>query len=270
MMGMEAAYVNMDDGYVEAMLRTLRKGILTDETYQQLKQVSTISEFKLVLEDSDYGSAIFENQAKDSQGGSDFEVVKLRRAMKEKLASELLFMKSQAVYPLNEFIERMLHGYQIDNVVFMIEGLRSGRSKAELDATCDPLGWFKDLKNIQPIEGDDYGSLYQNVLIDLPIGVYFRKFLNEITEGNAASDEVEERNADFIQQAMRDYNLQKIQLRVRKIWLNDLYDFCQTQLAETSAEVMSDFIAFEADCQLIQIISNSMMMGGGQNTVSRE
>jgi len=267
-MGAEAAYVNMDDGYVEAMLRTMRKGILGDETYQQLKQVSTISEFKLVLEDSDYGAAIFENQTKDNSGGSDFEVVKLRRAMKEKLASELMFMKSQAVYPLNEFIERMLHGYQIDNVVFMIEGLRSGRSKAELDATCDPLGYFKELKNVQPIEGDDYASLYQNVLIDLPVGVYFRKFLNEILEGVASDDQVD-MNADFISNTMKDFNLQQIQLRVRKIWLNEFYDFCQTRLEETSNAVMSDFISFEADCQLIQIISNSLMMAG-QNTVSKE
>ena len=50
---------------------------------------------------------------------------------------------------MNEFIERMLHGYQIDNVVFMIEGLKSGRSKAELENTADPLGYFKELKNIQ-------------------------------------------------------------------------------------------------------------------------
>lgn len=61
MMGLEAAYVNMDDGFVESMVRSLRKGILDENAYAQLKQVSNISEFKLVLEDSDYGSAIFEN-----------------------------------------------------------------------------------------------------------------------------------------------------------------------------------------------------------------
>lgn len=33
MLGLEAAYVNMDDGFVEAMLRSLRKGILDDNTY---------------------------------------------------------------------------------------------------------------------------------------------------------------------------------------------------------------------------------------------
>jgi len=138
------------------------------------------------------------------------------------------------VFPLSGFLEKMLHGYQIDNVVFIIEGLKSNRSLEELMRTADPLGMFPELKNIQPIEGDDYASLYQNVLVDLPVGVYFRKFLNEVTEG-AASDENSEIDAKFISDAMKDYNLQQIQLRVRKIWLNEFFDFCEVNLEETSA-----------------------------------
>lgn len=141
----------------------------------------------------------------------------------------------------------MLHGYQIDNVVFYLEGLKSNRTLEELERTADPLGMFPELKNIQPIEGDDYASLYQNVLVDLPVGVYFRKFLNEVTEG-ANSDENAEIDAKFIADAMKDYSLQQIQLRVRKIWLNEFYDFCQVHLEETSSFVMGDLLKFEADC----------------------
>jgi len=72
--------------------------------------------------------------------------------------------------------------------------------------TADPLGRFPELKNIKPIEGDDYASLYQNVLVDLPVGVYFRKFLNEVTEG-AMTDEKLEIDTKFISDAMQDYNL---------------------------------------------------------------
>jgi V-type H+-transporting ATPase subunit d len=118
--------------------------------------------------------------------------------MKEKLASELNFMKSQAVYPMNQFIEMMLHGYQIDNVVFVLEGLKSNRSLVELMKTCDPLGEFPELSQIQPIEGDDYASLYQNVLIDLPVGIYFRKFLNEVTESIRVADNESQVDAKFI------------------------------------------------------------------------
>jgi V-type H+-transporting ATPase subunit d len=72
----------------------------------------------------------------------------LRRAMKTRLATEIEFLRSQAVYPLNQFIERMLHGYQIDNVVFILEGLKSNRTLEELMRTADPLGQFAELKNI--------------------------------------------------------------------------------------------------------------------------
>lgn len=101
----------------------------------------------------------------------------------------------------------MLHGYQIDNVVFIIEGLKTGRNLEDLLKTSDPLGRFPELKNIQPIEGDDYASLYQNVLIDLPIGSYFRKFLDEVTAA-AQADENHEIDTKFISEAMADYSLQ--------------------------------------------------------------
>lgn len=72
--------------------------------------------------------------------------------------------------------------------------------------TADPLGYFPEMKNIQPIEGDDYASLYQSVLVDLPVGLYFRKFLNEITAG-AASDSNQDIDTKFIAEVMKDYSL---------------------------------------------------------------
>lgn len=61
MFGFEACYANMDDGYPEALLRSLRKGILDENVYSQLKATSNITEFKQVLEDTDYGADIFLN-----------------------------------------------------------------------------------------------------------------------------------------------------------------------------------------------------------------
>jgi len=49
-------FFNVDDGYPEAMIRSLRKGILKDDLYLQLKSCNNLNEFKLVLEDTDYGS----------------------------------------------------------------------------------------------------------------------------------------------------------------------------------------------------------------------
>jgi vacuolar-type H+-ATPase subunit C/Vma6 len=95
-----------------------------------------------VLEDTDYGSNIFAGQE------NEFEVQLLRKNMKEKLMEEIQHMLAHAVYPLNRFLEMMLHKYQIENVVFIIEGLKGNRSIEELMRTADPLGRFPELKNV--------------------------------------------------------------------------------------------------------------------------
>ena len=199
-MGMEMLSHNFDNAVPEAVLRSFRKGFLSEMEYQQLKQTSNISEFKLVMEDTDYGSDLFL-----AQEGQEFEVQALRMTMKEKLMNEFQFLISNSTYPLNQFLTMMLHRYQIDNVVFVIEGLKSQRSIEDLMRTADPLGRFPELKNIQPIDGDDYASLYQSVLVDLPVGVYFRKFLNDVTAG-AAYDENVQVDTKFISEAMKDYS----------------------------------------------------------------
>ena len=55
----------------------------------------------------------------------------------------------------------------IDNVVNMIEGLKNKVSIEILLANMDPLGYFPEIKNIKVLEGDDYTSLYKDVLIDV-------------------------------------------------------------------------------------------------------
>ena len=255
-MGMEMLSHNFDNAVPEAVLRSFRKGFLSEMEYQQLKQTSNISEFKLVMEDTDYGSDLFL-----AQEGQEFEVQALRMTMKEKLMNEFQFLISNSTYPLNQFLTMMLHRYQIDNVVFVIEGLKSQRSIEDLMRTADPLGRFPELKNIQPIDGDDYASLYQSVLVDLPVGNYFRKFLNEVTSG-AASDENVQVDTKFISEAMQDYSLQQIQLRVKKIWLHEFYDFCSKELADVSQRMMTDLLKFESDLMTIQIIENSRSYTG--------
>lgn len=136
----------------------------------------------------------------------------------------------------------------------------------ELIRIADPLGRFPELKNIMPIDGEDYASLYQNVLIDLPVGVYFRKFLNEVT-GSAQTDETVEIDAKFISEAMQDYSLIQIQMRVKKIWMNEFYDFCLRELNPGAAAVMEDLLKFESDLQTIQIYSNTFST---TNSVNKE
>ena len=52
-------YNNIDDGYPEAVIRALRKGLLKQSDYEQLIQCGNDEEFRIVLQDStDYGKYI--------------------------------------------------------------------------------------------------------------------------------------------------------------------------------------------------------------------
>ena len=223
-----------------------------------------MSEFKIVMEETDYGSAIFEGQREDR-----FDVQLLRMSMKKKLMAEMQYLISQSSYPLNEFLTRMLHRYQIENVVYVIEGLKSNRQIEDLMRNADPLGDFPELKNVQPVDGDDYATLYQQVLIDLPIGNYFRKFLDELTASDAAADD-NVLDAKYVAEVLADKSMLQIQHHLSKIWLQEFYTFCRTELGETSARIMSDLLKFESDLQTIQIIENygQMSVADGAMTYS--
>lgn len=142
----------------------------------------------------------------------------------------------------------MLHGYMIDNVVNIIEGVKNNVDVEVLLKRADPLGDFPELKNIRMVEGDDYSALYETVLIDLPIGIYFRKLLANEDAGNS----------DRIAEAMKDYKPEKIKNLLKKIWIIELYNYVNLHLNDASQTIMNDLLRFESDCQTIQIIYNTI------------
>ena len=97
MLGLEMVSFNADDGYAEAIIRSLRKGFLREETYNQLKACSNLNEFKLVLEDTDYGPYIVNEP-------NPIEIVVLKKRCKEKLMNEIQHLIGQTTQPLNGFL----------------------------------------------------------------------------------------------------------------------------------------------------------------------
>jgi V-type H+-transporting ATPase subunit d len=121
----------------------------------------------------------------------------------------------------------MLHGYQIENVVGFIEGIKNDAPLQDLLEGVDPLGYFPELKNIRTVDGDDYATLYQQVLVDIPIGAYFRKFIDDLALVQAAAaDPSKKIDAKFISDNMKDFKGEKIKNLIKKIWLKCFYDFC--------------------------------------------
>lgn len=45
---------NIDSGFVEAVCRGMRSGFLTESNYDALRNCSNITDFKMVLEETDY------------------------------------------------------------------------------------------------------------------------------------------------------------------------------------------------------------------------
>lgn len=232
---------NVDDGFPEAVVRSLRKGFLKEETYNALKSCTNMTEFKLVLEETDY-------QAYIAAEASPIEITTLKNRCKEKLAKEIEYLTAQTAEPLTTYLQMMLHGYQIDNVINIIEGVKSNVDLEVLLKRCDPLGYFPELKNIRTVEGDDYATLYQQVLIDLPIGVYFRKFLDDFLVTDAKQ----------ISEMLKDFKAEKIKNLLKKIWISEFHRFVMKNLGDISRQVMDDLLKFESDCMTIQIIYNSI------------
>jgi len=83
------------------------------------------------------------------------------------------------------------------------------------------------------------------VLIDLPIGIYFHKFLEGILVNDANKD------ASAIPAIMRDYKPAKIQHLIKKIWMNEFHYYCENTLSGGSKDMMNDLLRFESDCMTI-------------------
>jgi V-type H+-transporting ATPase subunit d len=99
------------------------------------------------------------------------------------------------------------------------------------------------------MEGDDYTGLYRDVLIDTPVGVYFIRFLEESFEGIG-----ENRTMNDIQALFKEMKPEFIRTSLKRMWLEDMYQFVRTKFSGESLEVMLDLINFEADFKTLQVI----------------
>ena len=124
----------------------------------------------------------------------------VRKCALRKLANEWMFMRAQATQPLAQFMdyttfvfgERVIPSYKfmIDNVILILKMSlsRPSLSIKELDAVCNPLGRIPDhvMTSIASFENSPkgYQDLFQVVLIELPVGPYFCRYLDEQTENH--------------------------------------------------------------------------------------
>lgn len=140
----------------------------------------------------------------------------------------------------------------IENVMLLLRGTLSGRNVNELMSQCHPLGMFKEstMRNIPSFEASPrgYAELYETVLVDTPVGVYFQRYLDQTSSKVSAASEV--RNI------LEEIQIEILKNSLMKLYLEDFYSFCNGLGGET-AEVMSTLLRARADRNAINITLNS-------------
>ena len=96
---------NVDDGYAEATCRALAKGLLKTEDYERLKACNDIKDFKMMLDDSDYGAYLVNNDG----GSGQLDVNWLKKRLYQKLKDDMIYLRAQASQPLSSFLDKMMH-----------------------------------------------------------------------------------------------------------------------------------------------------------------
>ena len=239
----DLVFFNVDDGYSEALLRGFRKSILGDQQYTSLRNATNLKDFKAVLIDTDYSDYVKDYTETDTSA--------LKMLLKKKLADEIDQVQSVAGPELDKFIEMIRHKYMIDNVINIIEGIKNKTDKNVIEARNEPLGYLKEISGLLKLDYKKIEDLYEDVLIDTEVGVYFSKFLEEVLSNS------DNKNVSTINNYLQSLKPEEIKNYLKKIWLEYFYHFCKT-LNPTTCEIMEDLLKYEADCQTIQIVYNSL------------
>lgn len=193
--------------------------------------------------DTDYVEYIKEFNEEDTSS--------LRMLLKRKLADEIDYVQSAGGPELSNFIEMIRHKYMIDNVINIVECSKNKTSKEITKSRSEPLGFLPEIEGLLNLEAKKIDELYEDVLIDTEVGYYFSTFLEEVISNSDV------KTVATINSYLQELKPEKIKNYLKKIWFEHFYLYCQT-LNPTTCEMMTDLLKFEADCQAIQIVYNSL------------
>jgi V-type H+-transporting ATPase subunit d len=227
---MEGLYYNVNNGYLEGIVRGYRNNLLNGQSYSNLTQCETIDDVKLQLSPS-YGDALASLPPNPSTSA-------LANKTTEKLVADFRYLQANATGSLAQFMDFLTFGYMIDNVALLITGTLHERDTRELLERCHPLGWFESLPVLSVATNIE--ELYNSVLIETPLAPYFK--------GSLSHQDLDELNIEIIRNTLY------------KNYLEDFHSWVNThpELKGTpTSEVMSEVLEFEADRRSINITLNS-------------
>ncbi|KAI9752285.1 MAG: H(+)-transporting V0 sector ATPase subunit d [Lichina confinis] len=227
---MEGLFYNVNNGYIEGIVRGYRNQLLTGQNYGNLTQCETIDDLKLQLSPAygDFFASLPPNPSTSS----------LATKATDKLVGEFRYIQANAVGSLAKFLEFLTYAYMIDNVALLITGTLHERDTRELLERCHPLGWFETMPVL--CVATNIEELYSSVLVETPLAPYFK--------GSLSSQDLDELNIEIIRNTLY------------KNYLEDFHRFVNEEpdlQGTPTAEVMSEVLEFEADRRAINITLNS-------------
>jgi V-type H+-transporting ATPase subunit d len=89
---------NIDNGYLEALVRGFKSGILKNQDYVNLVQCETLEDLKLHLQTTDYGNFL-------ANEPSPLAVSVIDDKLREKYVQEFQHLRNHAVQPLSQFLD---------------------------------------------------------------------------------------------------------------------------------------------------------------------
>jgi V-type H+-transporting ATPase subunit d len=218
---------NINDGYLEALVRGYRSGILSRNDYTNLTQCDTLEDLRLALAATDYGDFL-------ASEPSPLHTTTISEKCTLRLVKEFNHIRAGAAEPLATFLDMISYQYMIDNVVLIVTGTLHERNIRELLEKAHPLGAFDGMGTLSV--GTNVEQLYNHTLLDTPLAPYIQNCLK--------IKDLDEMNIEIIRNTLY------------KAYLTDFYNFCQKLGGET-AEVMTEILQFEADRRCINITINS-------------
>lgn len=224
---MDMLTFNVDDGYLEGILRGYRSGFLSSSDFVALTQCETLEDVRMHLTGTDYGTFLQNEPA-------PLATKTIAEHATRKLVDEFNFIRSQAIGPLATFLDYLTYPYMIDNLILLITGTLHGRDISELVDKCHPLGMFDTMASI--CIASTLEEVYTQIIQDTPLAPYF-------TECVALDD-------------LTDVNIETIRNLLYKAYYADFYNLCQ-KLGGTTAELMGELLQFECDRRAINITLNS-------------
>lgn len=220
---------NAENGYLEAIVRGYRLGLISSQQYNNFCQCETLEDLKVQLNGTEYGGLTHTLP-------SPITTSLIGTTLRRQFVEEFRYLQANASGELSRFLAYITYEYQIDNVIFLITAmLHESATTEELIERCHPLGLFEALPALTVARNVE--ELYNTVLVETPLAPYFRECLK-------AKD-------------LDDFNVEIIRNTLHRAYLEDFNRLC-AESDSITAKVLCEVLSHEADRRTLNVIINSL------------